>query len=75
MAYEKQNWNNGDVITAEKLNHIEDGIAEGGSGGGNFVVNFTYDMQTDDITADKTYQEIYTAALSSPVIGYMDYDD
>ena len=26
MSYTKQNWNNGDVITAEKLNHIEDGI-------------------------------------------------
>lgn len=26
MAYEKQTWNTGDVITAEKLNHIETGI-------------------------------------------------
>lgn len=26
MAYEKQIWENGDVITADKLNHIEDGI-------------------------------------------------
>lgn len=34
MAYEKQTWNTGDVITEEKLNHIEDGIANGGSGCG-----------------------------------------
>lgn len=27
MAYEKQMWNDGDIITKEKLNHIEDGIA------------------------------------------------
>ena len=27
MAYEKQTWKTGDVITAEKLNHIEEGIA------------------------------------------------
>lgn len=27
MAYEKQTWNKGDTITAEKLNHMEDGIA------------------------------------------------
>lgn len=30
MAYEKQTWNNGDATTplsAERLNHIEDGIA------------------------------------------------
>ena len=34
MVYEKNIWANGDTITAEKLNHMEDGIAEGGSGGG-----------------------------------------
>lgn len=27
MAYEKQTWKKGDTITAEKLNHIEGGIA------------------------------------------------
>ena len=26
MSYEKQTWQNGDIITAQKLNHIEDGI-------------------------------------------------
>ena len=26
MSYNKQTWTDGDVITAEKLNHIEDGI-------------------------------------------------
>ena len=26
MAYTKQTWSNGDVITASKLGHIEDGI-------------------------------------------------
>lgn len=26
MSYEKQTWVTGDVITAEKLNHMEDGI-------------------------------------------------
>lgn len=30
MSYEKQNWQNGDIITAEKLNHIEEGVYEGG---------------------------------------------
>lgn len=28
MAYEKHNWVNGEVIDADKLNHIEEGIAE-----------------------------------------------
>lgn len=26
MAYEKQTWERGEIITAIKLNHIEDGI-------------------------------------------------
>ncbi len=29
MTYDKYTWQTGEVITAEKLNHIEDGIAEG----------------------------------------------
>jgi len=35
MAYDKYTWQTGEVITAEKLNHIEDGIAdmEGGDAG------------------------------------------
>lgn len=27
MAYEKQTWVTGEVITEEKLNHIEEGVA------------------------------------------------
>ena len=75
MSYEKPTWTCGETITADKLNHMEDGIAEGGSGGGVFVVHFTYDMQTNDITADKTPQEIDADASSGPVIGYMNYSD
>lgn len=30
MSYEKQTWKCGDSITAEKLNHMEDGIANSG---------------------------------------------
>jgi hypothetical protein len=32
MAYVKNTWAKGDIITATKLNHMEDGIADGGSG-------------------------------------------
>lgn len=34
MAYTKQNWECGDLITADKMNHIEDGIEDASSGGG-----------------------------------------
>ena len=54
MSYTKQTWNTGDVITAQKLNHMEDGIE---SVGGLFVVHIT---QNDggEYVADKTYAEI-----------------
>lgn len=28
MSYEKTTWQPGDVITSEKLNHLEDGVGE-----------------------------------------------
>lgn len=37
MAYEKQTWECGETITVEKLNHIENGIADASSGGGGSV--------------------------------------
>ena len=33
MAYEPKTWECGDVVTADALNHIEQGIAESGGGG------------------------------------------
>lgn len=41
MAYEKYTWVDGELITAEKLNHMEDGIAEGGGGD----VGYTYSVE------------------------------
>lgn len=34
MAYEKQTWECGETITADKLNHMEEGISSANSGGG-----------------------------------------
>ena len=55
MSYTKQTWSTGDTVTAAKLNHMEDGIAEagGGSSGGGVLV--VHDV---DGTLDKTYSEI-----------------
>lgn len=55
MAYKKQTWATGDVITEEKLNHIEDGLA---NAGGVLVVN------DNDGTLDKTWKEIHDALVS-----------
>ena len=59
MAYEKQTWAKGDVVTSAKLNHIEDGIA---TGGGVLAVNGTIDGNT--MTLDKTWQEIHDAGAA-----------
>ena len=47
MAYEKQTWANGDIITAQRLNHMEDGIAASSS---NYDLMVT--ITDDSITAD-----------------------
>ena len=55
MSYEKQTWTTGDIIMAEKLNHMENGIKNNGP----LVVNVT--TPNDVTTLDKTWQEIYDA--------------
>lgn len=60
MAYEKQEWKTGDVITESKLNHIEDGIANGGG------VISSY-LSEDDIL-DKTWNEINTALRNGQLV-------
>ena len=65
MAYEKQTWQCGETITADKLNHMEDGIEECCSGGGSaLIVKVDHIEETDDailIHYDKTYQEVKDA--------------
>jgi len=65
MAYNKTNWKTGDVISAEKLNNIEDGIA---GASGMLVVNSTTDENTLITSLDKTWQEIYDAMLTGGAI-------
>jgi len=66
MAYTKHTWENGEVITAEKLNNLEDGIAE--SSGSNITVfNIIEDGETDNIKIDATWQDIFDAISERPV--------
>ena len=58
MAYTKNTWADGDIVTSEKLNHMEDGIA---NAGGIMVINDT------DNTLGKTWQEIYDAMAQGKV--------
>lgn len=78
MSYEKQTWQTGDVVTSAKLNHMEDGIAGGGSGGGVLIVNVTVEQEGPDTfevtSVSKTAEEIYSAASSgNAVFAYISY--
>lgn len=73
MAYTKNKWVNGDTITADKLNHMEEGIASaskgsGGGGGGTgdspfFVVVF-HQNELYEIVCSTTHAEIYANCVN-----------
>lgn len=64
MAYEKHEWVNGETITAEKMNNIEEGIAEASQsgGGGNmaivYVPNSTIGWQVEGIDFATAYASL-----------------
>lgn len=59
MSYTKTNWATGDTITAEKLNNIENGVA---NTGGVLVVHTTFNGNS--MVLDKTWQEIHDADVA-----------
>ena len=62
MAYEPTTWKSGDVVTSAKLNKLESGVAEAGSGGGILFVGA--EIEGDTATLDKTYKEITDAGFA-----------
>lgn len=64
MSYEKQTWATGDIIIAEKLNHMEDGI-EGSYG---LVLIASGTQGSLRLTASKTWNEI-VAMMGNGIIG------
>ena len=66
MSYIKTTWETGDVITAEKLNKIEDQVAaneEAISQGGTslMTVTYTYNSETRVSTTQATFGEVLEA--------------
>lgn len=63
MSYSKTTWKTGDTITAQLLNHAEDGIAANDAAIASALtalqVKITY--ADNAFTADKTYSEMLTA--------------
>lgn len=62
MAYDKQTWVSGEVITAAKLNHMEDGIASGG-------------LTVTEVTALNANEETFATNSVSGVSGWSYWGD
>lgn len=54
MSYEKQNWETGEVITADRLNHMEDGIATDKI----LMVTLKQESAIGTYTADYAYDDV-----------------
>lgn len=78
MAYEKQTWVTGEVITEEKLNHMEDGIANSGGGDYDFWMIETRSSDCEgrqDIKCyGKPFDELLSMAENGEFIKYKTID-
>lgn len=75
MSYTPTNWQSGDVVNAEKLNKLEQGVANAG-GGGFFVLNAVYDENNvDPPRLDKTVAEIKALLAGGGIPIVRDYND
>lgn len=68
MSYNKTNWQTGDVVTAQKLNNIEEGIET--ADGKIVVVNISYDIDEGQriISGDKTYAQMQTLCNNGAIL-------
>ena len=68
MAYNKTTWQNGDVITAEKLNNIENGIEETSSSEKlmKIDIEITHGAETQ-VTVSKTFSELKSLMTENTV--------
>lgn len=57
MSYTPTNWATGDVITAEKLNNMENGILDAGT----FVITVKVNASNVIQSVDKTFEDTITA--------------
>lgn len=79
MAYTKHIWETGEVITAEKLNNLENGVASSGENDSLCVV-FTIIADFDDndnlyyyLQDESTLSALFGAATSGKIVVLYDY--
>lgn len=71
MAYEKHQWQNGEIINATKLNHIEDGI----EGNTYNLVTITWHQDTETYTSNITSWDELQAVVNSPKLLFVKFED
>lgn len=69
MTYEKTNWQTGDIITAEKLNKLENGVSNGGG-----IELVTATKEDDLITLNASWNDVYNAITSGKIVAYIKND-
>ena len=67
MSYEPTSWQTGDVVTAEKLNKLENGVA-GSSSSENLIATLTYNSADSYFTLDKSWQDIKNALDAGGIV-------
>ena len=76
MAYEKQDWSNGDIISEEKLNHIEDGISNALTEvDASALVNGATYLEVNNNIIDVKYNELKGDIATDITTGSNDIDD
>lgn len=58
MAYEPKTWECGETITADALNHLEQGVANASEGGDTAVYELTRDTTTGCYTLGASYNDL-----------------
>ena len=68
MSYTPTDWKTGDIITAEKLNKLEQGVS-GGEGNSDFyIVNIEITGMFEGATCDKTVAEMQAAVADGKIL-------
>lgn len=66
MSYIPTEWHDGDVVTAEKLNKIEDALAN--VTGGGLTIHWTINEDEGAIIADKTARQVIEAMQTTGMV-------